>query len=63
MIDDGARQCFWQKISDVIETGPKKSENDQRLTINKKSTIFELSSWNLVKMASPWGGPFDQLSW
>ena len=45
-----------------LETGPKKITQDQNLTNNKKSTIFELSSWNLVKMTSQWGGLFDQVS-
>ena len=46
-----------------VETDEKKIELDQNLTNNKKSTIFELSSWNLVKLTRPWGGLFDQVSW
>ena len=29
----------------------------------KKSTIFVLSSWNLVKMITSWGNHFHQFSW
>ena len=45
-----------------IETGPQKTGQDQNLTSNKKSTIFELSTWKLVKMTTQWGGLFDQVS-
>ena len=38
----------------------KKITHDQNLTIYKKSTIFELSSWNLVKKANSWVFYFDQ---
>ena len=41
----------------------KKSGQDQKLTIDKKSTIFEQSTWNLIKMKNPWDGPFDKISW
>ena len=47
----------------IVETGPKKTGKGQKLTTNKKSTIFELSSWNLDKMTNPWGSHFDQVSW
>ena len=40
----------------------KKIGLDQNLTNNKKSTIFELSSWNFVKMTSSWVGLFEQVS-
>ena len=45
-----------------IETDQKNGQV-QKLSSNKKSTIFELSSWNLVKITSQWGGLFDQVSW
>ena len=34
-----------------------------RLAINKKSTIFIQSSWNLVKMITSWANHFHQVSW
>ena len=33
------------------------------MAINKKSTILDLSSWNLVKMITTWGENFHQVSW
>ena len=33
------------------------------MNINKKSTIFVPSSWNLVKMITLWGNNFHQVSW
>ena len=33
------------------------------MTINKKSTIFFQSSWNLVKMITSWANYFHQVSW
>ena len=41
-----------------VETDPKKTGQGQKLTTNKKSTVFELSSWNFVKMTYHLGGPF-----
>ena len=35
-----------------LETDSKKPGQDQKLTTSKKSAIFELSSWNLVKMTN-----------
>ena len=35
---------------------------DQKLTIHKKSTIFVLLSWNLVKLIIPWIGNFAKIS-
>ena len=35
----------------------------QKFTIGKKSTIFALSSWNLVKLTTSWGSYFDQVWW
>ena len=43
--------------------GKKKQEDFQKLSINKKSIIFVLSSWNLVKMINSWGDYFHQVSW
>ena len=35
----------------------------QKLAIDKKSTIFVQSSWNLVKMITSWANHFHQVSW
>ena len=35
----------------------------KKVTNSKKSTIFVLSSWNLVKITNSWGSHFDQVSW
>ena len=44
-----------------IETGPYKIKQDQDLTNNKKYTIFELSSWNVVKIQANEVVFFDQV--
>ena len=36
-----------------VETDPKKPGQVEKLSTNKKSIIFELSSCNLVKMTNP----------
>ena len=41
----------------------KKMGHTQKLAINKKSTIFALSLWNLVKIITSWGNHFHQVSW
>ena len=43
---------IWNSLFSTLETGPKITGQDQNLTINKKSTTFELSSWNFVRMKS-----------
>ena len=35
----------------------------EKLAISKKSTFFDLSSWNLVKIITIWGYHFHQVSW
>ena len=35
----------------------------KKVTIGKKSTIFVLSSWNLVKVTTSRASYFDQFSW
>ena len=35
----------------------------KKVTIGKKSTIFFLYPWKLVKITSSWGNHFDQVSW
>ena len=52
----------WFNFDLNLETDSKKSGQDQKLTANKKSTIFELSLWNLVKMTIKWVGLFGQVS-
>ena len=39
----------------------KKPGHTQKLAINKKSTIFVLSSWNSVKIITSWGNYFHQV--
>ena len=46
-----------------VETDSKKSGQDQKLSTNKKSTIFEVSSWNLVKRTTTLAHHFDQVWW
>ena len=46
----------------AIETDSKRFGLGEKLTTNKNSTIFELWSWNLVKLMSHWGNPFDQVA-
>ena len=46
----------------VLKSGAKKTGHFQKLVINKKSTIFVLLSWNLVKMITSWGEHFYQVS-
>ena len=41
----------------------KKKAHVERLAISKKSTIFVLSSWNVMKMISSWDDYFHQVSW
>ena len=45
-----------------LETDSKKTGQGQKLTTNKKSTIFERSSRNLVKRTTSWARNFDQVS-
>ena len=40
----------------------KQTRHNQKLVISKKSTIFVLSLWNLVKMITSWGNLFHQVS-
>ena len=40
----------------------EKTRHVQNISINKKSTIFVRSSWNLVEMIISWGNYFDQVS-
>ena len=53
----------WFNFDLNLETDSKKYGQDQKLAFDKRSTIFEQSSWNLVKITNPWGGPLDQVSW
>ena len=46
-----------------IKSGSKKMRQAQKLAINKKSTFFVLSSWNLVKIINSWGNHFHKVSW
>ena len=41
----------------------KKTGHTQKLAMNKKSMIFVLSSWNLVKMIASCGDHFHLVSW
>ena len=50
------------KLEYELETNPKKLGQDQKLIIDKKSTVFMLSSLNLFKMTYKRGGPFGQVS-
>ena len=47
----------------LIKSGEKKTEHFQKLAIHKKSTVFVLSIWNLVKMISSLDNYFHQVSW
>ena len=51
---------FWHSL---LETFSKKNRQSKNLTINQESSIFELSSWNLVKIISSRGVFFDLVSW
>ena len=53
----------WKLDLDKVKSGAKKTGHFQKLAINKKSTIFVLSSWNLVKIITSWGNHFHQVSW
>ena len=57
-----AKPMATKKLAKKVETDPKKTGQDQKLTIDKKSTIFELSLRNLVKRATSWVHHFDQVS-
>jgi len=47
----------------LLKSEWKKKRHVQKLAMNKKSTIFVLSPWNLVKMITQRGDHFHQLSW
>ena len=40
----------------------KKTRHVKKLAVNKKSTFFILSSWNLVKIITSWLFPFHKVS-
>ena len=46
-----------------VEGGPANLAMAKKVTISKKSAIFVLSPWNLVKITKSWGSHFDQVSW
>ena len=47
----------------IIEGEQVFSRLAKKVTISKKSTIFVLYSWNLVKITNSEGSHFDQVSW
>ena len=47
----------------ILKSEAKKTGHTQKLAINKKSTIFVLSLWNLAKIITSWGNHFHQVSW
>ena len=51
------------QMSYYLKSGAKKTGHAQKLAINKRSTIFVLSSWNLVKIITSWVNHFHQVSW
>ena len=51
------------KIGYLCKILGKRMGHFQKLAINKKSTIFVQSSWNLVKMITSWANHFHQVSW
>ena len=53
----------WIMFEILLKSEQKKTGHDQKLAINKKSTIFVQSLWNLVKMINSWGNYFHQGSW
>ena len=44
-----------------LKSGSKKIRHVQKLTIDKKSTFFVQSSWNLVKIIKSWVNNFNQV--
>ena len=46
----------------ILKSEAKKRDT-QKLAIDKKSSIFVLSSWNLVKVTTSWDDHFHQVSW
>ena len=57
------KKCRANSALLLIETDPKKTGQGQKLTAEKKSTIFELSSWNLAKRTTSVVHHFDEVSW
>ena len=51
------------KFLTKLKTDLKKSAHSQKLAINESSTIFVVSSWNLVKISTSWVDDFNQVSW
>ena len=47
----------------ILEGGLANLALAKKVTISKKSAIFVLSPWNLVKITKSWGSHFDQVSW
>ena len=64
-----SRFYFYHDIHDtswflfIVETDSKETGQDQKLTTSKKSTIFDQSSWNLVKRTNSMIRHFDQVLW
>ena len=46
-----------------LESEDKKTRHVQKLAINRKSTFFVRSLWNLVKIITPWDNHFHKVSW
>ena len=55
--------CLWTTKDFIDRDLFIKTRLSKYLPNNKRSTIFELSPRNLIKMTTLWGGPFDQVSW
>ena len=51
------------KFLTKLKTDVKKIAHSQKLAINESSTIFVVSSWNLVKISTSWVDNIDQVSW
>ena len=52
-----------KKIDINLKSEQQKTAHIQKLAINKNSTNFVQSFWNLVKIITSWGNHFPQVSW
>ena len=50
------------KLAILLKSEQKKDGHVKNLVINKKSTIFVQSLWNLVKIIASWVEYFHQVS-
>ena len=58
------KKLWFENEAFILETDENRENEKFRIfTTNKESTVFELSSWNLVKRITSFFCLFDQVSW